>query len=68
MVGVLDSWRCNMADKKTETTVRLVEEKPCKGSVRYGTNDPDAPISNIYLSRAFANPMPKAITITIREG
>lgn len=46
-------------------TLTLHEDKQCKGSVRYGTNDPEAPISSIYLSRKFAAQMPKSIVVTI---
>ncbi len=43
----------------------LHEDKQCKGSVRYATNDPDAPISSIYLSRKFQPQMPKSIVVTV---
>ena len=41
-------------------------DKECKGSVRYATDDEDAPVRNIYLSRSFAKPMPEKITVTIQ--
>lgn len=46
--------------------VTLVKDKECKGSARYATNDPDAPLSNVYLSRkAFAS-MPSSIRVIVR--
>lgn len=52
----------------TTMTVTLEKSKECKGSVRYETNDPEAPISNIYLSRAFSRPMPESVTVTVTDG
>jgi len=40
-------------------------DKECKGSVRYASADPDAPIMNVYLSRKAYATMPEAIGITI---
>jgi len=40
-------------------------DKECKGSVRYASADPDAPITNVYLSRKAYATMPAAIGITI---
>ena len=31
--------------------VVLKRDKDCKGSVRFATDDPKAPVTNIYLSR-----------------
>ena len=49
-------------------TVTLTKDKECKGSVRYATADFEAVVSNVYLSRSFARPMPDSITVTIRAG
>ncbi len=49
----------------TPTTLVLHEDKQCKGSVRYATNDPESPISSIYVNRSFAAPMPKSIVVTL---
>lgn len=46
-------------------SVEMKSDKECKGSVRYATADPDAVVTNVYLSRKFANPMPKSITVTV---
>lgn len=46
-------------------TLTLHEDKQCKGSVRYGTKDPESPVSSIYLSRSFADRMPTSIVVTI---
>lgn len=32
-------------------TIILKKDKDCKGSVRFVTDDPKAPISNVYVSR-----------------
>lgn len=49
----------------TPVTFVLHEDKQCKGSVRYGTKDPESPVSSIYLSRSFADRMPTSIVVTI---
>ena len=46
--------------------IEMSPDKECKGSVRYATDDEDAPVRNIYLSRSFAKPMPEKITVTIQ--
>jgi len=56
-----------MSEKnKTDAVIILKAAKQCKGSVRYETADPTAVITNVYLDRAFANPMPDAIEVTIK--
>ena len=50
----------------TTATVVLTKDKDCKGSVRYATDDFEAPVSNLYLNRSFAKPMPDTIEVTIK--
>lgn len=57
-----------VAAQPRTVVVRMVSEKPCKGSVRYVAGDEKAMVTNAYLSRRFANPMPQAITVTVREA
>lgn len=45
--------------------VTLTVEKECNKVVKYATDDETALVTNVYLSKTFATPMPKAITITI---
>jgi len=45
--------------------IEMVKEKDCKGSVKYSSADPDAVVSNIYLSRKAAQEMPPAIKVTV---
>ena len=47
------------------TTLTLHEDKQCKGSVRYATNDPEAPIQSIYVQRSWLPQMPKSIVVTL---
>lgn len=42
--------------------------KECKGSIRYESSDPDAVVSNVYLSRNAFDPMPDRIVVTVAEG
>jgi len=49
-------------------TITLKRDKECKGSVRYVTDEPDAVVTNVYLSRSAFNPMPDAITITVKSN
>lgn len=35
-------------------TVELTKDKDCKGSVRFATTDDKAPVSNVYISRQWA--------------
>lgn len=46
--------------------ITMKRDKECKGSVRFVSDDPDAAITNVYLSRACpgANHA-KAVTITV---
>ena len=53
--------------EKTAARVVLHRDKDCKGSIRYVTEDDKAPVSNVYLSRTFADPMPQTIAVTV-EG
>lgn len=51
--------------EEKKVVVRLTQAKECKGSIRYETQDAKAVISNVYLSRTFADPMPESIDISI---
>lgn len=50
-----------------EQTVEMVVGKVCKGSVRYETTDPDAPFTNIYVSKTMVGTgePPAKITVTV---
>ena len=48
-------------------TIEMVQEKACKGSVRYAAVDPTAAVATVYLMRAAAETMPQKITVTV-EG
>lgn len=37
----------------TGTQVLMKRDKECKGSIRFATEDEKAPVSNVYVSRAF---------------
>lgn len=52
-----------MPDSKTIT---LTKDKDCKGSIRYATADEKAVVTNVYLSRSFADKMPDSIEVTIK--
>lgn len=45
--------------------IEMEQDKPCKHSMRYSATDDEAPVQNVYLSRTFANPMPKRIKVTV---
>ena len=49
-----------------KTTIKMKQDKVCKGSVRYKTDDPDAVLSNVYVSKTFKATMPKTVTVTIK--
>lgn len=49
-------------------TIKMKKEKDCKGSVKYSTDDAKAVVTNVYVDRSFASPMPDTITITVGEG
>ena len=52
----------------TSKRVVLKKGKLCTGSIRYEYDGENTvPITNIYLSRTFANPMPDEVTVII-EG
>jgi len=52
-------------DTPKTASVTMTQEKVCKGSIKYGTKDPKAPVDNVYLSKEFSDPMPSAITVTV---
>lgn len=44
----------------------MARTKDCKGSVRFETNDPKAPITNVYVSRAVEEiNTAKTVTVTL---
>ncbi len=49
--------------KPVETT--LSRTKDCKYSIVYSTQDPEAPITNIYLKKTFAKDMPDHVKVTV---
>lgn len=47
-------------------TIKMTVEKPCKHSIRFGTKDPDAAISNVYVSRAVSGVNEaQSVTVTL---
>jgi hypothetical protein len=52
--------------KNLSGPIEMVEDKPCKGSVRYSAKDERSPVQSIYVSRDWKNPMPKNITLEIK--
>lgn len=48
-------------------SIRMKKEKDCKGSVKYSTTDAKAVITNVYVDRSFADPMPAEVTIVVGE-
>lgn len=46
-------------------TIEMTKVKDCKGSVRYGTKDPKAAVSDVYVQRDFDATMPTVIDVTI---
>jgi hypothetical protein len=48
-------------------SIKMKKEKDCKGSVKYSTSDPKAVITNVYVERSFANPMPDEVTVSIGD-
>ena len=51
--------------KRNPITIPMVKDKDCKGSVKYRTTDPMALLTGVYVSRAWQDPMPSEITITL---
>lgn len=57
------------APTATEHTIKMTVGKECKHSVRYESSDPDAAISNVYLSKkAFPDGMPEAIEVRVAKA
>jgi hypothetical protein len=54
-----------MSEKK-ETTVTLKQDKICKGSIRYATDDPKSPLQNVYISKDFVAEADKEVEVTIK--
>lgn len=48
--------------------IEMTKEKDCKGSMKYSTQDPNAIVDNVYVSRKAADPMPDKVTITVELG
>jgi len=46
----------------------MTVDKECKGSIRYGCPDEDAPLTNVYLMRTAFKTMPKRITVTVEAN
>ena len=40
-----------MNAENNQTKVELTKDKDCKGSIRFATENPKAPVSNVYVSR-----------------
>lgn len=53
---------------KTKKVVEMIEGKVCKSSVRYETNKAGEDVTNIYVNKTFADPMPKSIKVTIESN
>lgn len=53
-------------NQTAEITMKKV--KDCKHVVRYEATNQDAQVSNVYLSKTFARPMPETIVVTVRAG
>lgn len=49
-------------------SIPMVQEKVCKGSVRYVAKDPEAIVKNVYVEKDFADQMPAEVTITINPA
>jgi len=50
------------------TIAAMKQDKVCKGSVRYATQDENAPVATVYVSKSFAKPMPESINVTIEAA
>jgi len=55
-----------MAEQKTE--IKMKRDKDCKHSVRYATDDTEAPIASVYVKRSFAKTMPLSVVVSLEAG
>lgn len=57
------------APTQPATPIRMTLDKPCKGSVRYKSDDPKSPIKTVYVERApWNDEMPVAVMVKVEPA
>ena len=52
-----------------KVSITMKPDKICKGSIRFATDDEEAPITNVYVSKAMEGVKDaRSITVTIEVG